>query len=452
MKQRQRSKLVSTSAVTTVGLTCGHRRWQLGDRVQLLVLLVITGIICCDYVDAQQASPVTVRNVRVLVCDDRVIETATVHLRDGRIASIDENDSSDRSEDTIIDGTGLTMLPGLIDTHVHLFAGNRGIGRLAHEEELKEDIPKRLAGYLRAGVTTIKSTGDPTSLILKLREDLRASPSSGPRLLVTGPGITTADGWPTHIAGTDTWWRAEHCREIATEHEARQTVRSLVKQGVDAVKLYHDGGPIAPNGDTFPKLALDVVRAAIDEAHRQGLRATVHTWSVADAMRVIKAGADGLEHGVVADIATPELFQMMAKRKAFYVPTLSVYRFAGRDETIGLRNLSAARNAQTPIALGSDTFTSEPLKIYPPHGANSWNEFEWMLKSGMRNSEVIRAATRDAAEHLGILHDVGTVETGKCADLILTEVDPLKEIPKLAEIVLVFRAGAIVYDSRSERK
>src|SRR5262245_25939463 len=266
-----------------------------------LVMLVLARVFGRD-ASAQEAKPIVIRNVRVVVGEGTLIETTSVGIRQGRIVLIGEEAAD--ADATTIDGSGLTLIPGLIDSHVHMFAGNRGVGKAAHETELREDVPGKLGAYLRAGVTTIKSTGDPTSLILQLRDELRMTPSSGPRLLVTGPGITTRDGWPTPITGTDRWWRSEHCREITTPAEAVETVRLLAAQGVDAIKLHHDGGPLAPNGDVYPKLPLGVLTAAIEEAHRQGLRATVHTWTSADALGAIQAGADGLEHGVVADEAS----------------------------------------------------------------------------------------------------------------------------------------------------
>ncbi len=416
-----------------------------------LWLIVCLAALCAFpwTVVGQEPQALSITNVRVIVGDGRIIECASLQLRNGQISFVGDTKDFATHGTRVIDGAGLSLMPGLIDAHVHLFAGTQGIGLNGHEKELTLDVPKRLKGYLEAGVTTIKSTGDPTSLILRLRDSLRSMPSSGPRLLVTGPGITAPQGWPTHVAGDDGWWRSEHCREVTTAREARETVRELAKQKVDAVKLYHDGGPLAVGGEKYPKLEIATVKAAIDESHRHNLRATVHTWRTADAIRVIEAGADGLEHGVVAEVAPPDLFQLLERNNAFYVPTLAVYRYAnGRSEQIGKHNLVSAYRAQARIALGSDTFSSVPLSIYPPHGRNTWIEFELMASSGMTRAHVIQSATRDAAMHLGILDEVGTVEVGKRADVVLTRVDPLSEPVNPDDVLVVIRDGFVVRDSR----
>ncbi len=395
-----------------------------------------------------------IENVRVVVGDGHVRDVACVVVKGDRIQGVVDTPPKGQV-DKRIDGRGKTVLPGLIDTHVHIFGGsltgNRGHGEKAFRKELADELPERLKEYLRHGVTTVKSTGDPLTLILELRGLLKTGRLMGPRLLVVGPGFTAPDGHPAAtLLQADPWWRSEHSVEVDCPDKAREQVRRCAARGVDAIKLVYHGGPhpeFFPDGTKMEKLRRDVMQAIIDEAHQQGLRATVHTWHEQDAIEALQAGADGLEHGVGHALLTDDrLAEILLSSKAFYVPTLRVLRLAKTPKTLPIakQNLKSLSAKGSRIALGTDSIADH--KDTPP-GLNTIKEMELMAEAGLTPERVIRASTRDAAEHLGRLDDLGTVEAGKLADLIVVDGDPLKDISAIERVTIVVQAGCIVYQS-----
>jgi len=176
---------------------------------------------------AQPPAQLVIANVRVFT-GERSIERATITVADGKIVRITAD--APATTGVTIDGAGKTALPGLIDSHVHVLAGATEAETRAF---IKERLPERLQSFPRHGVTTVKSVGDGTELILKIRQDLRDGTLAGPRLLVVGPVFTAPGGHPavTVCSGSD-WCRAALGLEVDSEEEARRHVRRLVDAGV----------------------------------------------------------------------------------------------------------------------------------------------------------------------------------------------------------------------------
>ena len=256
----------------------------------MLVRCVLVFAVLCS---PAMAIDLAIKNARVVVGNGEEIDGATVTVIDGRIESV-RRGRGDTCADREIDASGKTVMPGLIDAHVHLFSGLKGRGEQAFRDELREDIPAILKEYLRHGVTTIKSTGDPLSLILELRHSLQQRQLPGPRLLVVGPGFTAPGGHPAvTILKGDPWWRSQHSVEVADPDAAQQEVRRVAKAGVDAIKVIFDGGPFTDGGGAVGKLSPEVMRVIIEEGHAQKLRVTVHTRREKDAIAAIEAIAGG---------------------------------------------------------------------------------------------------------------------------------------------------------------
>ena len=194
------------------------------------------------------------------------------------------------------------------------------------------------------------------------------------------------------------------------------------------------------------KLQENVMKTIIDEAHRHQLRATVHTWHEQDAIDVLQAGADGVEHGVGHALLTNDTLAkvLLARKATYYVPTLRVLTLAKPPRTlpIGKQNLKRLANNGVPVAVGTDTLGG--LAATPP-GLNTIQELELMVEAGLPTHDVIEAATRNAAEHLGLAKDLGTVEPGKIADLIIVDGDPLADISALRNVEIVVQAGRVVH-------
>lgn len=418
----------------------------------LRVMLVLAVCWSMGKVSAEEETLV-IDNARVVVGDGTVKEGVCVNIRGGRIESVQETSSQVESA-TRIDARGMTLLPGLIDVHVHILwpsqAIDGGRGEEAFRQDFAADLPGRLQEYLRHGVTTVKSTGEMWTLILELRGLLADGKLAGPRMLVVGPVFTAPAGHPSGtIFKDDPWARSEHCVEVDNPAQAREQVQRVAAKEVDAIKLVYQSVSVADDSKKDAqtgKLRKDVMQAIIEESHRLNLRATVHTGHEEDAIEVVQAGADGVEHGVAdAVLATDRLADMLRAHNAFYVPTLRIMDHVGNPQalTFAKQNLKHLFDKGVRVAVGTDT--QGGWEKTPP-GLNTIQEMELMVEAGLTAEQVIRAGTRDAAEHLGLLDKLGTVEAGKIADLIIVDGDPLKDISALRHIRFVIQAGRIVHN------
>jgi predicted enzyme related to lactoylglutathione lyase len=201
---------------------------------------------------------------------------------------------------------------------------------------------------------------------------------------------------------------------------------------------------------TIKKLSKEVMQAVIDEAHTQNLRATVHVWYEQDAIEALEAGADGLEHGLVGvNLSNNRLVQLLIQKKAFWVPTLQITGTSATKELlpVAMKNLKRLSDEGVLIALGTDMHCA-----FQTGGAVTIEEMELMQKAGLTPDQIIIASTRNAAEHLGLLRDIGTIETGKVADLILIDGDPTRDISEVKKILKVFQAGNVVYDAEENKQ
>lgn len=372
-----------------------------------------------------------------------------VGLRGERIAAVSENPLTGR---TIVDGAGAWLLPGLMDVHIHLFDFNKIVDDQSMAAFIEGELPRRLMAFLERGITTVKSVGDPESEILATRARIAAGDLAGPRLFATGPGISAPHGHPgSTVYGRNPWYGGRAAAEVETAAGARAVVRRLADRGVDAIKLLAQGGCRCSRGApyvwrsahfgsevTIYRIGTAVLEAAIDEAHRYGLRATVHTVEQGPAVAALAAGADGLEHGVVHEAITdPAILAGLKSNDATYVPTLWVH---ARDTS--LRNLALVAEAGVTVALGTDSFSGRGA-----FGENTLEETELMVEAGLAPLEVLRAATGHAARHLG-RSDVGTIVPGNLADLVLVRGDPARDVRDLRNLLMVVKDGDIVVDRR----
>jgi imidazolonepropionase-like amidohydrolase len=230
-------------------------------------------------------------------------------------------------------------------------------------------------------------------------------------------------------------------------------VRRLAEKKVDAVKVVHQGGckhgsPYFFKAESWGinvqilKLEKTVLGAIIDEAHRHGLKATVHTVDVAAAIEALEAGADGLEHGVMEHrLNDDRVVELLLQNHASYVPTLCLIKLEEKMAEVRYANLKQVADAGVRVALGTDTFCG-----LSKFGEDTIEEAERSAQAGIGASQILRMATRDAAEHLG-LDDLGVVAPGKLADLLLLKGDPATSIGDLRKLSMVIQNGAIVVDN-----
>ncbi|MBN1359091.1 MAG: amidohydrolase family protein [Sedimentisphaerales bacterium] len=394
-----------------------------------------------------QEATLVIENARVIVGDGTVKDSATVVIAGKRITAVSA-ESAPPDAAKRIDARGMTLMPGLIDTHIHFF-GLTARGEAAFRAQIETLAPKYLKDFLRYGVTTVKSLADPLDLVLELRTQVREGRLPGPRILLVGPCFTAPGGHPAVTLGQDDpWMRSEIGIEVDDEDTARREVRRLAAKGVDAIKAALEAGGGTGMPETMPRLSVEVLRAIVDEAHQHKLRVTVHTHREQDVIDAVASGADGVEHGVSsATLSDDKVANALLDGNVAYTPTLWIMSQDRETESfeIAKRNLKTLSDKGVRIIVGTDTLCSMPSP-----GLNTIQETEFMAQAGLTPERIIRAGTRDAAEHLGLLADLGTVEAGKIADLVLVGGDPLKDIARLHQVQMVIKEGRIVYDADEE--
>jgi imidazolonepropionase-like amidohydrolase len=344
----------------------------------------------------------------------------------------------------VIDLGEVTLMPGLIDSHVHLMwsgegadpdvlrrSENRSLGMVRMAKHAKQTIV--------AGITTCRDTGSPTEMILALRKALDLGLIPGPRVICAGTLITMTGGHVHTIS-----------READGPDEVRKASRELIKAGVDFLKVVASGG-IYGHGEEIGSLQLDLdeLSAAVREARKVGKKVAVHVYPSKGIEVSLEAGVHSIEHG---SFLTPELAKRMASTGAYLVPTLSVFqamadkqddpstpdyikRKTAQVVEASRQAVGIAKNNGVKIAAGTDA--GGP---WHPHGVVC-KEIELLAKNGLTSAEAIHSATLGGAQLLGIDEKVGTLEQGKLADLIAVKGDPLADIRAVNRIVFVMKEG-----------
>jgi imidazolonepropionase-like amidohydrolase len=226
----------------------------------------------------------------------------------------------------------------------------------------------------------------------------------------------------------------------------------LAEKKVNAIKIVHQGGckhgepyffrsdPLGINVQIH-RLEREVLEAIVDEAHKHGLKVTVHTFDQEAAIEALEAGADGLEHGIMDhELNGARVIELLLQNRASYVPTLWLLTFEETAAAVRYANLKRIADAGVRVALGSDTFCG-----YGKFGENTIVETERTSAAGIAPEKVLKMATKDAAEHLGT-DALGTIATGKLADLLLLDGDPRADITALRKVVMVVKDGTILID------
>jgi imidazolonepropionase-like amidohydrolase len=359
----------------------------------------------------------------------------------------------------VVDLPGLTVMPGLIDCHLHLGGltvdqPGKAIGKISLKDmasfffDYSRNYAYRRRLAIENGVTTIRSAGDHYPHIIRLRDKIASGNLSGPRIFAPGPIITAPGGHPAGTIYKGNRYIVENAvRQIADVNTAIGEVRKLVEGGVECIKaIYSDINPL-DTSQKVPKLSLDVLEALADETHRHNLRLMVHTGTPQESMDAVKAGADSIEHGILPGANSfdfsDDLIKMMLDKGTYFVPTLSI-AWANKDTYpdvfTGLkRTFKKLHGAGVNIAAGTDSGT--PGVVI---GKGLHKELELMVEAGISPMEAIVAGTRNAADNLGKANELGTIESGKLADVIAVLGDPLKDIRNTREIKLVIRDGEIL--------
>lgn len=381
-------------------------------------------------------------NAAVLIADERIAAV-------GDLAEIEPPPDAD-----VLDVSGKTLLPGLIDAHDHMCHTNRDLNEWATRPLSLTilQIADNLRVTLEAGVTTVRDAGG-LDLGFKLAVEQGLIP--GPRLLISLTIISRTGGIedPHTRSGVDLSWRNLPGLPSPVADgvdECRKRVREVLHAGADVIKCASTGGvssqTLTAMVQTLSRAELETI---VEEARYMGKRTMCHAHGGPGLQAAVEAGIDSIEHGLGLS-RMPETLAQMADRGTFLVPTLRVlhlHRQRGTpwakrkaDELYGdaMRTVQLAMDAGVKVAMGTDAGAFG-------HGHNA-TELQHLVEAGMTPMESIVASTKTAAECLGMEADLGTVERGKYADLLVVEGDPLADIRLLDEqerVLLVMKAGTI---------
>ena len=354
----------------------------------------------------------------------------------------------------IVDLSGYTGLPGLIDVHTHMTIytdetpGQPMLKQLTANPPAVEVFLARKGALrtLEAGVTTVRDLGSDQYEDIAMRDLINRGEMVGPRMFVCGYGLyitnTPYKPGPTYPAGGI----ADGVPEVL------RAVRQQIAAGADVIKLYASTGT---DDDTtqFQTYSYEEIKAAVDAAHQFGKKIAIHSYGPDGARDAVRAGTDSLEHATDLDDAT---IAEMARRGTFYVPTIDHNRyyldnwqkigyadgFQEKTKAFIARNLESARKAHragVKFAMGSDA-------IYTMFGENT-RELAWFVKAGMTPEQALQTATSNAAALLGKEKELGAVAPGYFADLVAVQGDPLTDIDAaINKVKWVMKAGAVVAD------
>ena len=387
------------------------------------------------------------------------VANSTVLVRDGRIAEVGVN--LPVPEDmTVIDAKGKTLLPGFIDAHLHLCMGEHdlvvpGSGLplgLADHAGLRVMKSYQYAlKNLNAGFTTLRDAGDFTDNTMQVKKAIDQGLVGGPRIISCNMFLSTTGGhndpYPSWLQRTDN--PKFNCDGPI---EVLKSVRYQIRMGAEWVKFFATGGIMDPH--LKQEFNDEEIAIIVGEAHRRERKVFAHCMWEQGTLAAVRGGVDSVEHGARLN---EEIIDEMVKRGTWYVPTLCVLNASatmGKDYGLteyysnraqwfydsNLESVKLAKARGVKIAFGSDSgFNAQK------HGTNG-REFIHYAKAGFTPMETIVCATRNNAEMLDMLDEIGTVEAGKQADLVLVDGDPLADISILAnvdKITMVMRGGVI---------
>ncbi|MFD6953589.1 amidohydrolase [Nocardiopsis sp. TSRI0078] len=357
----------------------------------------------------------------------------------------------------VLDLAGHTVLPGLVDAHVHLGAPETGRGEgppgpLARAGAVADWLrfqPRKRRGFLRHGVTTACSLGDENAWVHDFRRRAADGTLTGPRLLIAGPLFTAPGGHPVATVGAapgDDWVRVPRGPD-----EARAQVAALVtgKDPVDLVKVVHDRGD--PRRRSLEPLDPGVLAAIVDEAHLQDTPVAAHWGNLTDLEELLEAGVDHLHHLEARgplDGWPQDLLSEAVRRGVTLTPTLAVTEAVGDPRTAAVLRERAGEFADAggTLLAGSDAGMPSVRA-----GSGLLREIELLTACGLAPRRALVAATSAPARALGALH-VGAVVPGRAADLVAVRGDPLADLGALRRVGVVLRGGRVVVDRIRNRK
>jgi len=389
---------------------------------------------------------------------DEPIENGCVIIEGAKIVYAGEDDSQEIQkypDAELLDINGMTLMPGLIDTHVHLSLH----GSPNYFNEMIMESPslaalkavKKVNRILKSGFTTIRTMGDKGQIDIAMKTAVENGDILGSRIRTSGMCLTITGGhgdmFPPHVEIQGMG------RIVDGPVEARKAAREQIKAGADNIKLMATGGGMSPGPPTVAQLTIEEMQAAVEEANKYDKTTAAHAIGTEGIKNALKAGVRTIEHGSFLDA---EGIDLLLAKDAYLVPTLAAFKTIkyGKEggvpeytiekvqyfQTAHTKNLKKAMAAGVKIVVGTDAGT--PFNY---HGESAY-ELECLVANGFSEMQAIQSATKTAAEAL-MLPDLGTIEKDKIADLIVIAGNPLEDIKILQDvekIKMVFKEGALM--------
>ncbi len=382
----------------------------------------------------------------------------TIRIAGQSIAAVERGYANPGDGDTVIDLRNHTVMPGLMDMHVHLTgeysADSRLRGFITNEADYAYMAAKYARRTLDAGFTTVRNLGDSFNVTIALRDAIARGDVPGPTIVSAGKGLSSTgghgdptNGWASHIMGDP----GPKQGVVNSAADARKAVRQRYKDGADWIKITATGGvlSVAKSGQN-PQFTDEELKSIVDTAHDYGMRVAAHAHGTEGMKRAVLAGVASIEHGTYMD---DEVMRLMKQNGTYYVPTILAGNWVAEQSKIDgffpelvrpkaaaigpiIRDtFASAYNAGVPIVFGTDTGVSR-------HGDNA-QEFALMVEGGMPPMEAIQSATSVAADFLGIGATHGRLVSGRVADIVAVPGNPLEDITLMERVDFVMKGGAI---------
>lgn len=426
--------------------------WLNGPKPALLLLLIL-----CTSSGLLAQRTILHCGKLIDVTKGQVLSQYTVIIEGNKIADVQPGYTRPAGTDKIIDLKDKTVMPGLIDCHVHLEDETNPNQYLQKFTYNQSDYAFQSVVFakrtLAIGFTTVRDLGG-TGVNISLRNAINKKLIEGPRVITAGKSIATTGGHadPTNGYRKDLMGDPGPAAGVANgPAECMQAVRQRYKDGADLIKITASGGvlSVAKSGEN-PQFTEEEIKAIVTTARDYGFKVAAHCHGAEAMKRAVKAGVNSIEHGTYMD---EEVMQLMKQHGTYYVPTITAGKAVGDSAkkpgyypdlvtpkalAIGPKiqaTFGKAYKAGVKIAFGTDA------GVYM-HGKN-WLEFVYMHEAGMPVMEAIQSATVAAADLLGMSELIGSIEKGKLADIVAVDGDPTKEVQAMGRMKFVMKDGVV---------